>query len=79
MEEAFRAVRERPKLQLPLCLQDMISALKGALSGSLESVILGLMKSTAQFDATEIKGSMKVKESLTKVRRKCNAAPYWRK
>uniref|UniRef100_A0A3P9IGM2 Annexin n=1 Tax=Oryzias latipes TaxID=8090 RepID=A0A3P9IGM2_ORYLA len=39
--------------------KDMISALKGALSGSLESVILGLMKSTAQFDATEIKGSMK--------------------
>uniref|UniRef100_A0A669CDY3 Annexin n=1 Tax=Oreochromis niloticus TaxID=8128 RepID=A0A669CDY3_ORENI len=28
--------------------KDMISALKGALSGSLETVILGLMKSTAQ-------------------------------
>uniref|UniRef100_A0A8D0CFR2 Annexin n=1 Tax=Scleropages formosus TaxID=113540 RepID=A0A8D0CFR2_SCLFO len=39
--------------------KDMISALKGALSGSLESVILGLMKSTAQFDATEIRASMK--------------------
>uniref|UniRef100_A0A669DAM1 Annexin n=1 Tax=Oreochromis niloticus TaxID=8128 RepID=A0A669DAM1_ORENI len=39
--------------------KDMISALKGALSGSLETVILGLMKSTAQFDASEIKGSIK--------------------
>lgn len=37
----------------------MISALKGALSGSLETVILGLMKSTAQFDASEIKTSIK--------------------
>ncbi|KAM7396739.1 hypothetical protein PAMP_019756 [Pampus punctatissimus] len=37
----------------------MITALKGALSGSLESVILGLMKSTAQFDASEIRGSIK--------------------
>ncbi|KAJ8248763.1 hypothetical protein GJAV_G00227480 [Gymnothorax javanicus] len=39
--------------------KDMITALKGALSGSLESVILGLMKSTTQYDATAIKGSMK--------------------
>lgn len=39
--------------------KDMISALKGALSGSLESVILGLMKSTSQFDASEIRGSIK--------------------
>uniref|UniRef100_A0A1A8LC10 Annexin n=1 Tax=Nothobranchius pienaari TaxID=704102 RepID=A0A1A8LC10_9TELE len=39
--------------------KDMISALKGALSGSLETVILGLMKSTAQFDASEIRGSIK--------------------
>ncbi|XP_026168177.1 annexin A2 [Mastacembelus armatus] len=39
--------------------KDMISALKGALSGSLETVILGLMKSTAQFDATEIRASIK--------------------
>ncbi|MGH0152132.1 UNVERIFIED_CONTAM: hypothetical protein FKN15_021871 [Acipenser sinensis] len=38
---------------------DMISALKGALKGPLESVILGLMKSTAQFDASELKNSMK--------------------
>ncbi|CAK6951028.1 annexin A2-like [Scomber scombrus] len=39
--------------------KDMITALKGALSGSLESVILGLMKSTAQYDASEIRGSIK--------------------
>lgn len=39
--------------------KDMISALKGALSGSLESVILGLMKSPSQYDASEIRGSIK--------------------
>lgn len=39
--------------------KDMISALKGALSGSLETVILGLMKSTAQYDASEIRGAIK--------------------
>lgn len=41
----------------------MISALKGALSGSLETVILGLMKSTAQYDASEIKASIKVRSA----------------
>ncbi|CAJ1056686.1 annexin A2-A-like [Xyrichtys novacula] len=39
--------------------KDMITALKGALSGSLETVILGLMKSTTQFDASEIRKSIK--------------------
>ncbi|XP_034032369.1 annexin A2-A-like [Thalassophryne amazonica] len=39
--------------------KDMITALKGALSGSLETLILGLMKSTAYYDASEIKGSVK--------------------
>ncbi|XP_052004496.1 annexin A2b [Xyrauchen texanus] len=39
--------------------KDLVSALKGALSGSLESLILGLMKSTAQYDASEIKSSIK--------------------
>ncbi|XP_059191389.1 annexin A2-like [Centropristis striata] len=39
--------------------KDMISALKGALSGSLETVILGLMKSTTQYDASLIRGSIK--------------------
>ncbi|KAL7401807.1 hypothetical protein ABVT39_004834 [Epinephelus coioides] len=38
--------------------KDMISALKGALSGSLETVILGLMKSTTQYDASVIRGSI---------------------
>lgn len=39
--------------------KDLIAALKGALSGSLESLMLGLMKSTAQYDASELKASMK--------------------
>ncbi|XP_023996018.2 annexin A2, partial [Salvelinus sp. IW2-2015] len=39
--------------------KDLVTALKAALSGSLETVILGLMKSTAQYDASEIKGSIK--------------------
>ncbi|XP_056137408.1 annexin A2-A-like [Lampris incognitus] len=39
--------------------KDMITALKGALSGPLETLILGLMKSTAQYDASEIRGSIK--------------------
>ncbi|CAL8243615.1 unnamed protein product [Lota lota] len=39
--------------------KDMATALKGALSGSVESVMLGLMKSPAQYDASELKGSMK--------------------
>uniref|UniRef100_A0AAQ5Y478 Annexin n=1 Tax=Amphiprion ocellaris TaxID=80972 RepID=A0AAQ5Y478_AMPOC len=39
--------------------KDMITALKGALSGSLETVALGLMKSATQFDASEIRGSIK--------------------
>uniref|UniRef100_A0A6Q2YB01 Annexin n=1 Tax=Esox lucius TaxID=8010 RepID=A0A6Q2YB01_ESOLU len=39
--------------------KDLITALKGALSGCLEAVILGLMKNTAQYDATEIRASIK--------------------
>uniref|UniRef100_A0A8D3CKR2 Annexin n=1 Tax=Scophthalmus maximus TaxID=52904 RepID=A0A8D3CKR2_SCOMX len=39
--------------------KDMITALKAALSGSLETVVLGLMRSTAQYDASEIRGSIK--------------------
>ncbi|XP_074522378.1 annexin A2-like [Halichoeres trimaculatus] len=39
--------------------KDLIAALKGALSGSLEALMLGLMKSTAQYDASELKASMK--------------------
>lgn len=48
-------------LRLP-SFQDLNSALKGALSGSLEALMLGLMKSTAQYDATELKASMKVQK-----------------
>lgn len=39
--------------------KDLASALKAALSGSLEAVMLGLMKSTAQYDAAELRASMK--------------------
>ncbi|XP_013881011.1 annexin A2-B [Austrofundulus limnaeus] len=39
--------------------KDLMTALKGALSGSLEALMLGLMKSTAQYDASELKASMK--------------------
>uniref|UniRef100_A0A8C4ZAH1 Annexin n=1 Tax=Gadus morhua TaxID=8049 RepID=A0A8C4ZAH1_GADMO len=39
--------------------KDMTTALKGALSGSVEAVMLGLMKTPAQYDASELKGSMK--------------------
>ncbi|XP_051234772.1 annexin A2 [Dicentrarchus labrax] len=42
-----------------LAKKDLITALKGALSGSLEALMLGLMKSTAQYDASELKASMK--------------------
>uniref|UniRef100_H3CF90 Annexin n=1 Tax=Tetraodon nigroviridis TaxID=99883 RepID=H3CF90_TETNG len=42
-----------------LAKKDLNSALKGALSGSLEALMLGLMKSAAQYDATELKSSMK--------------------
>uniref|UniRef100_A0A8B9HTH5 Annexin n=1 Tax=Astyanax mexicanus TaxID=7994 RepID=A0A8B9HTH5_ASTMX len=34
-------------------------SLKAALSGSLENVILGLMKTTTEFDASELRASMK--------------------
>ncbi|XP_022064380.1 annexin A2 [Acanthochromis polyacanthus] len=39
--------------------KDLPTALKGALSGSLEAVMLGLMKSTSQYDASELKASIK--------------------
>lgn len=44
-----------------VCSQDLNSALKAGLSGSLEALLLGLMKSAAQYDATELKSSMKVR------------------
>ncbi|XP_075437925.1 annexin A2-A-like [Ascaphus truei] len=39
--------------------KDLPSALKGALSGHLETVMLGLMKTRPQYDASELKSSMK--------------------
>lgn len=42
-------------------MQDLATALKGALSGSLEALMLGLVKSTAQYDAAELNASMKVR------------------
>lgn len=41
--------------------QDLAAALKGALSGPLEALMLGLMKSTTLYDASELKASMKVR------------------
>lgn len=39
--------------------KDLAAALKGALSGSLEALMLGLLKSPAEYDAAELKTSMK--------------------
>lgn len=39
--------------------KELAPALKSALSGNLETVILGLMKTPAQYDASELKASMK--------------------
>lgn len=39
-----------------------MTALKGALSGSLEAVMLGLMRSATQYDAFELKNSVKVRK-----------------
>ncbi|XP_056269551.1 annexin A2-like [Pseudoliparis swirei] len=39
--------------------KDLSVALKGALSGPLEALVLGLMKSTAHYDASELNASIK--------------------
>uniref|UniRef100_A0A7M4EPY3 Annexin n=1 Tax=Crocodylus porosus TaxID=8502 RepID=A0A7M4EPY3_CROPO len=39
--------------------KELSAALKSALSGHLETVILGLLKTPAQYDASELKGAMK--------------------
>lgn len=39
--------------------KELAVALKGALSGSLEALMLGLLKSPAEYDAAELKASMK--------------------
>lgn len=58
-----RLRREATNALLLCCslLQEMSAALKGGLSGSLENVILGLMKNTAEYDAFELRASMKVR------------------
>ncbi len=40
-------------------VQDLIEDLKSELGGNLETVVLALMKSTAEFDATELRNAMK--------------------
>lgn len=45
---------------IPSILQELSAALKSALSGHLEAVILGLLKTPAQYDASELKAAMKV-------------------
>ena len=40
--------------------QDLPSALKAALSGKMETAMLGLLKTPAEFDADELKWSVKV-------------------
>ncbi|XP_061878494.1 annexin A2-like [Entelurus aequoreus] len=42
-----------------LAKKDLAVALKGALSGSLEALMLGLMKSPTQYDASMLNGAMK--------------------
>ncbi|MEE6514981.1 hypothetical protein FKM82_023454 [Ascaphus truei] len=39
--------------------QDLVQNVKGALSGSLENVIVGLLKTPAEYDAQELKAAMK--------------------
>lgn len=56
-------------------LQDLMTALKGALSGSLEALMLGLMRSTTQYDAFELKNSVKVqrgRDNLQLVQAHCD-------
>lgn len=47
---------------IPPFLQELSAALKSALSGHLEAVILGLLKTPAQYDASELKAAMKVND-----------------
>ncbi|EMP41484.1 Annexin A2 [Chelonia mydas] len=51
------AYQRRTKKELP-------AALKSALSGHLEAVILGLLKTPAQYDASELKGAMKPERAV---------------
>lgn len=44
------------------CVQPLESALKSALKGDLEEVVLALLKTPAQYDAQQLKLAMKVKK-----------------
>ncbi|CAD7680210.1 unnamed protein product [Nyctereutes procyonoides] len=46
--------------------KELASALKSALSGHLETVIWGLLKTRAQYDTSELKGSMKIYKEMYK-------------
>ncbi|KAM8893811.1 annexin A2-like isoform 4-T4 [Spinachia spinachia] len=57
--ETLTRVKTPQGLRRPSRRKDLTAALKGALSGPLEALMLGLMRSTAQYDASELKASMK--------------------
>lgn len=46
------------------CAQPLDVALKAALSGELEDVVLGLLRTPAQYDAQQLKLAMKVTNTL---------------
>lgn len=43
-----------------ICVQALDVALKAALKGELEDVVLGLLRTPAQYDAQQLKQAMKV-------------------
>jgi len=45
------------------CLQDLVKDLKSELSGNFERVVLAMLKTPAQLDASELKEAIKVCES----------------
>ena len=47
-------------LRVGLCVQDMTDDVKGDLSGDFEKVMVGLLMTPAQYDASECKGAIKV-------------------
>lgn len=44
----------------PFCVQPLDVALKAALKGELEDVVLALLRTPAQYDAQQLKLAMKV-------------------
>ncbi|KAG8144836.1 hypothetical protein E2320_013248 [Naja naja] len=55
-KEGTKAGTPAPRIPLG---KELSAALKSALSGHLETVILGLLKTPAQYDASELKAAMK--------------------